>query len=80
MGGHLDAKSLLKWEKTLAKFFVAKTPDGVSSAAHMHPRAECEWFKWLTFDSEAIFCDRWPPFKIPTEQRLWANLSCRDLI
>ena len=31
MGGHLDAKSLLKWEKTLAKFFVAKTPDGVSS-------------------------------------------------
>ena len=32
MGGYLDAKRLLKWEKTLEKFFVAKTPDGVSSA------------------------------------------------
>jgi hypothetical protein len=23
-GGHVDAKSLLKWEKTLAKFFLAR--------------------------------------------------------
>ena len=30
MGGLLDSKSLLRWEKTLARFFVAKTPNGVT--------------------------------------------------
>ena len=37
MGGHVDAKSLLKWEKTLEKFFVAKTPDGVIKSFDASP-------------------------------------------
>lgn len=37
VGGLVDAKSLLKWEKTLAKFYVPKTPEGVIKSFDASP-------------------------------------------
>jgi hypothetical protein len=37
VGGLVDAKSLLKWEKTLAKFYVPRTPEGVIKSFDASP-------------------------------------------